>query len=155
MYRPTLHRRSFMAGAGALAAAMTLPLDRVIAAAAAELPRIPIPPAITTEERLHRLAKARGLMKRHGIGSLIVESGPSLDYFTGVQWWRSERLTGTVIPAAGDPIIVTPFFERPSVAESLAIPAEIRTWNEDEEPLKLVAGFLRARGLAGEPVGFE
>ncbi|HKP33675.1 MAG TPA: Xaa-Pro peptidase family protein, partial [Sphingomicrobium sp.] len=31
----------------------------------------------------------------------------------------------------------------------------IRTWNEDEEPLKLVAGFLRERGVAGAPVGFE
>ena len=59
-------------------------------------------------------------MQRHGIGAIIVESGPSLDYFTGVQWWRSERLTGAVIPAHGDPIIVTPFFERPSVAESLS-----------------------------------
>jgi Xaa-Pro dipeptidase len=64
-------------------------------------------------------------------------------------------LTAAVIPARGEPIIVTPFFERPSVAESLSIPAEIRTWNEDEEPLKLVAGFLRERGVAGEPVGFE
>jgi Xaa-Pro dipeptidase len=41
------------------------------------------------------------------------------------------------------------------VAESLSIPAEIRTWNEDEEPLKLVAGFLKERGAAGAPVGFE
>ena len=56
-----------------------------------------------------------------------------------------------MIPASGDPIIVTPFFERPSVAESLSIPAEIRTWNEDEEPLKLVADFLRERGVASEP----
>ncbi len=60
-----------------------------------------------------------------------------------------------MIPAEGDPIIVTPFFERPSVAESLSIPAEIRTWNEDEEPLKLVADFLREREVAGEPIGFE
>ena len=60
-----------------------------------------------------------------------------------------------MIPAEGDPIIVTPFFESPSVAETLAIPAEIRTWNEDEDPLKLVADFLRERGVAGEPVGFE
>jgi len=94
-------------------------------------------------------------MQRQGIGAIIVESGPSLDYFTGVQWWRSERLTGAVIPAQGDPIIVTPFFEKPSISESLNIPAEIRTWNEDEEPLKLVAGFLSERGAANEPVGFE
>ena len=90
-------------------------------------------------------------MRSNGIGAIIVEPGPSLDYFTGVQWWRSERLTAAVIPARGDPIIVTPFFERPSVAESLSIPAEIRTWNEDEEPLKLVADFLRERKVAGAP----
>jgi Xaa-Pro dipeptidase len=134
---------------------MTLPLSRVMAQAASELPSIAIPPPISTEERLRRLAKARGLMARSGIGAIIVEPGASLDYFTGVQWWRSERLTAAVIPAQGDPIIVTPFFERPSVAESLSIPAEIRTWNEDEEPLKLVADFLRERKVAGEPVGFE
>jgi Xaa-Pro dipeptidase len=134
---------------------MTLPLGRVMAQAAAELPTIPIPPPISSAERLARLAKARALMGSHGIGAIIVEPGASLDYFTGVQWWRSERLTAAVIPARGEPIIVTPFFERPSVAESLSIPAEIRTWNEDEEPLKLVSGFLRERGVAGEPIGFE
>jgi Xaa-Pro dipeptidase len=155
MMRQSLHRRSFLQSAGALAAAMTLPLDRVFAEAAAELPSIPIPPPITTAERLRRLAKARALMASHGIGAIIVEPGASLDYFTGVQWWRSERLTAAVIPVRGDPIIVTPFFERPSVAESLNIPAEIRTWNEDEEPLKLVAAFLGERGLAREPIGFE
>ena len=31
----------------------------------------------------------------------------------------------------------------------LAVPAEIRTWQEDEEPLKLVADFLKERGVAG------
>ena len=130
-----------------------MPLSRVLAQAAAELPSVAIPPPITTAERLQRLAKARGLMARNGIDAIIVEPGASLDYFTGVQWWRSERLTAAVIPAQGEPIIVTPFFERPSVAESLSIPAEIRTWNEDEEPLKLVADFLRERKVA--TVGFE
>ena len=148
-------RRSFLREGAALAASMTLPLDRVFAQAASELPTIAIPPAITAAERVQRLTKARALMAQHGIGAIIVEAGPSLDYFTGVQWWRSERLTAAIIPAQGEPIIVTPFFERPSVAESLSIQAEIRTWNEDEEPLKLVADFLRERGVARQPVGFE
>ena len=148
-------RRSFLTGAGALTAAATMVPARVFAAAAEELKPIPIPSPISSAERLERIAKARRLMQQSGIGAIIVESGPSLDYFTGVQWWRSERLTAVVIPASGDPIIVTPFFERPSVAESLSIPAEIRTWNEDEEPLKLVADFLKERGVAGTPVGFE
>ena len=150
-----IRRRSFLAGAAAATAAMTLPFDRVIAAASEALKPIPIPPPISSAERLERIAKAKLLMQQNGLGAVIVESGPSLDYFTGVQWWRSERLTTVVIPASGDPIIVTPFFERPSVAESLSIPAEIRTWNEDEEPLKLVADFLRERGVASQPVGFE
>src|SRR3954470_18919743 len=146
-------RRALLGGAGAFAAALTVPFEHVMAQAAAELPSIPIPPPISSAERLQRIAKARTLMARNGIGAIIVEPGASLDYFTGVQWWRSERLTAAVIPAVGDPIIVTPFFERPSVAESLSIPAEIRTWNEDEEPLKLVAGFLRDQKAA--TVGFE
>ena len=132
-----------------------IPFARLRAQASEELPKIQLPPPISSGERLTRIAKAQGLMAKNGIGAIIVESGPSLDYFTGVQWWRSERLTAAVIPAAGEPVIVTPFFEKPSVAESLSIPAEIRTWNEDEEPLKLVADFLKQRGVAGSPVGFE
>ena len=124
-------------------------------ATATDYARVKLPPAISREERLQRLAKARALMQRQGIGAILIESGPSLDYFTGVQWWRSERLTAAIIPADGDPIIVTPFFERPSVEESLKVPAEIRTWNEDEEPLKLVANFLAERKAAGAPIGFE
>src|SRR5436305_7922166 len=153
MIQTPIRRRTFLQSTGALAAAMTLPLDRLSAQAAAELPAIAIPPAITSAERLQRIAKARALMARHGIDAIIVEPGASLDYFTGVQWWRSERLTAAVIPAHGDAIIVTPFFEKPSVAESLSIPAEIRTWNEDEEPLKLVADFLRAKRV--RTIGFE
>jgi len=144
-----------MKNAGALAATMTLPLDRVFAKAAAELPKITLPPTISTEERVRRLARARELMQAAGIGAVLVESGPSLDYYTGIQWWRSERLTTAVIPASGDPIIVTPFFEKPSIAEMLKVPAEIRTWNEDEEPLKLVADFLKERKVAAAPIGFE
>ena len=155
MIHSTIRRRRFLQSAGALAVAMTVPVDRLFAQAAAELGPVPLPPPIGTAERLQRLSKARALMQRNGIGAVIVESGSSLDYLTGVQWRRSERLTAAVIPVQGDPIIVTPFFEQPSVAETLAIPAEIRTWNEDEDPLKLVADFLRERGVAAAPVSFE
>jgi Xaa-Pro dipeptidase len=155
MIHSSIRRRNFLAGAGAVAATMTVPLERVFAQAAAETPSIPIPPPISSAERMGRLRRAQELMRQAGIGSVLVESGPSLDYYTGVQWWRSERLTAVVIPAEGDPIIVTPFFERPSIAEMLLVPAEIRTWQEDEEPLKLVADFLRERKVATLPVGFE
>lgn len=102
-----------------------------------------------------RIAAAQRLMQREGIGAVIIEPGASLDYFTGVQWWRSERLTAAIIPVQGEPIIVTPFFEKPSVEESLQVPAEVRVWQEHEEPLRLVADFLAEKGIAQEPVALE
>jgi Xaa-Pro dipeptidase len=152
-----LTRRTILGGVATAAALplLGLPAGRAAAQAGGELVPMKLPPPIGTDERLQRLAKARMLMKQNGIGAVIVEPGASLDYFTGVQWWRSERLTAAVIPVEGEPIIVTPFFEKPSVEESLKVPAEVRVWQEHEEPLKLVADFLKERGAAGSPVGFE
>lgn len=110
---------------------------------------------IGPQERAARIARAQALMQANDIGAILIEPGASLDYFTGVRWWRSERLTAAVIPATGDPIIVTPFFERPSVAETLGIKADIRVWQEDENPLAVVAGFLKEHGLASARIGIE
>jgi Xaa-Pro dipeptidase len=110
---------------------------------------------IGREERKARLAKAQALMKAHDIGAILIEPGASLIYFTGVHWWRSERLTAAIIPAEGAPIIVTPFFEKPSVAQSLGIEAEIRVWQEDESPLALIAAFLTERNLGHARIGVE
>ena len=107
-----LARRELI-GAGLMAGAAALTPFGELAFAAA--PAGLLPP-IGRAERLARLAKARGLMQQSGIGAILIEPGPSLDYFTGVRWSRSERLTCAVIPAIGEPIIVTPFFEKPSVA---------------------------------------
>jgi len=105
-------------------------------------------------EYLARIDKARALMARHGIGALLIEPGASMVYFTGVHWWRSERLTAAVLPREGDIAIVTPHFEEPSVRESLEVPAEVRVWNENEDPLVTVAGILRDRKVTA-PVGIE
>ena len=106
-------------------------------------------------ERAARIAKAQTLMRANGIGAVLIEPGSSLDYFTGVQWWRSERLTCAIIPVEGNPCIVTPFFEEPSVRQSLAVPADVRVWQEDESPIALVAAFLKARGLSKRAIGIE
>lgn len=144
---------------------------RSLILAAAALPLVPLPGLaqdlaglsdmtvgarpISPAERLARIAKAQALMKAAGLGAVVVEPGASLVYFTGVRWSRSERFTGLVIPVEGDSLVVTPFFEEPSVRESLAIPAEVRVWQEDEDPFALVAGFLKERRLATRPVGME
>jgi Xaa-Pro dipeptidase len=150
---PEMSRRSFAAGAlatalapAALAAGQSGDVFSPMTADVAPISR---------QERLRRIARAQLLMRRHGLGAILVEPGSSLDYFTGVQWWRSERLTAALIPVAGEPILFTPFFEEPSVRESLAIPATVRTWVEHEDPLAKVAGALRDLKLQGKPVGIE
>jgi Xaa-Pro aminopeptidase len=110
---------------------------------------------IDATERAARLVRAQSLMKAAGIGAVLIEPGSSMIYFTGVRWHTSERLTLAILPVEGEPCIVTPFFEEPSVRETLAVPAEVRVWQEDENPLAVVAGFLRDRKLATRPIGLE
>ncbi len=110
---------------------------------------------IQREEHRARLAKAQRLMQAQGIGAILVEAGSSLLYFTGIDWWRSERLTAAVIPAEGDILVVTPAFEEPSIRESLAVPADVRVWQEDQSPSALIAAFLRERKLDRATIGVE
>ncbi|WP_374145770.1 M24 family metallopeptidase [Sphingomonas sp. 28-63-12] len=110
---------------------------------------------ISATERLARITRAQALMKANGIGAVLIEPGSSLTYFTGISWWRSERLTAAVLPVEGPALIVTPFFEEPSVRQTLAITAEVRVWQEDADPLALIAGFFKERKLAGLPIGIE
>jgi Xaa-Pro dipeptidase len=145
-----------------IGAAAALPLLSIPAVLRAAEPDLSALHDITTgtrpigaPERRARLARAQALMKANGIGAVLIEPGSSLIYFTGVRWSRSERLTAAILPVEGEPCIVTPFFEEPSVRESLGIAAEVRVWQEDQDPLAVVAGFLKDRKLAARPIGIE
>jgi len=111
--------------------------------------------SISVEERLARIAKLQRLMVDQKIGALILESGSSLDYFTGVQWHRSERTTAAVIPARGEVVVVTPAFEEPSVRETLAVDGDVRPWNEHESPFARLVGALVDRGVTSGALAFE
>lgn len=156
-----LSRRALLRAAGALALLALPGTSRAAEAAAddagldalADLAAGAKP--IDEAERRARIARAQALMAEHGMGAIVIEPGSSLIYFTGVRWWRSERLTCAVLPVEGEPCIVTPFFEEPSVRESLGVPAQVRVWQEDASPFQVVAGFLRERKLAARPVGIE
>ena len=124
--------------------------------AAPELSPLPnVPPPITPEERRRRIFRAQDLMRAMGFSALLVEPGSSLVYFTGIRWSRSERLTCAIIPVEGPIGVVTPFFEEPSVRETLGVPVDMRTWQEHEDPLALVAGWLKDRKLDSGVIGIE
>lgn len=150
--------RRTLIGAG-LGAGVALPLLTNQAAAVAQdaaLRRITGDVvAITPAERLARITRAQALMRANGIAAVLVEAGTSLIYYAGMRWGRSERLTGLVIPAHGSPAVITPFFERPTALERLGIKAEVRVWQEHENPFAVVAAFLKERGVTGGKVGIE
>ena len=110
---------------------------------------------ITVSERKARVARAQRLMQQAGIDALLLEAGSALVYFTGVRWWRSERFTGAIIPAEGDMTIVTPYFEEPSVRESMSFGDDVRTWHEHENPFAMVAGVLAERGMKSGKIAVE
>ena len=110
---------------------------------------------ISVAERQARVAKAQRLMQKSGVDALVLEAGSALVYFTGVRWWRSERFTGAIIPAEGDIAFVTPYFEEPSVRESMTFGDDVRTWHEHESPFALVAGILADRGVKDGKLAIE
>ncbi len=112
-------------------------------------------PEITATDHHKRIEKAQELMQTQGIKALVLEVGASLQYFTGIRWWRSERITAAIIPAKGLPVIITPHFEEPSIRESLKVGDDIRTWNEDENPFALMVEALRERGIDKGKIAIE
>jgi len=156
----TLSRRTLLhfAGAGAtavaaggVAAAPGAAGRRDVAAGAQARAVAPI----TAQEHAARLGKVQRLMQQHTVAALLLEAGSSLEYFTGIRWWRSERTTAALIPADGRVVVITPSFEEPSVRESLQVAADVRTWKEDESPFELLAGAFREQAARPGPLAVE
>jgi Xaa-Pro dipeptidase len=110
---------------------------------------------IATDERLARIAKAQRLMRDHKLDAVLIEPGSAMLYYTGISWWRSERLTAVVIPREGEIAVVTPYFEEPSVRESMSVGRDVRTWHEHESPFDRVAQILADRGIKNGTIGLE
>ncbi len=169
-----LDRRSFLRSSAGLAAAAAAGCTVIAPGPEAERPETSQPAAglapepiralkpmtdgivpIADEERRARLEKARRLMVENRIDAIFLEPGSSLFYYTGVRWGLSERLFGFVLPAKGEPAYVCPKFEEARAREVTRFSNDIRTWEEDESPYRVVAGILSDRGAASGRIGVE
>lgn len=110
-------------------------------------------PAITAAERADRIEQARALTARAGADALLVHTGASLDYFTGIPWGASERMVALLLPVTGTPRVICPAFERGTLEADLAVAADLLLWEEDADPTALVRDALPAGAtLAVDPL---
>jgi Xaa-Pro dipeptidase len=163
-------RRNFLAGATP-AALIPLGFGTSDAAEAQAAPALPASIAalkdrrneavpISSAEREARFTRARELMAKAGLGAICMSGGTSLRYFTGVNWWNSERLMVLVLPSKGQPFAVCPAFEEDRLHEQFSlVPSfagtQLLTWQEDENPYDRLATGMRDRSLAMGKIGIE
>jgi Xaa-Pro dipeptidase len=166
-----ISRRSFLYAAGAAAGLPSVTLSAQRGGRGADMAG-PLPPSIaaltsmrgqakpiSVDERKARIEKAKRLMAEQKIDAMILAGGTSMNYFTGMRWGNSERLTAVVIPKVGQPFIVTPAFEEDRTREQLhGGPIEhtdVAIWQEDESPFERIAINLKDRGIATGRVAIE
>ncbi len=164
--RRGLDRRRFL-GLSAAGAA-TLGLGFATAGRGLAQGHVALPPSIAAlqpvlgnavpigdDEYRARLAKAQRLMAEQGMDAIFIGSGTSLRYFVDLQWWGSERTAGVLLGRRGDPVYITPDFERSRALEQIRFGSDVRTWQEDESPYALIADALRGMGVATGTLGIE
>ena len=110
---------------------------------------------ITVEERKTRIEKAQRFLTEQKIEALLLDSGTSLEYFTGISWWASERPMVAVIPAKGDVRYVCPGFEETRFRELIKIGKDVYPWQEDESPYKQMANAIKDAGIVSGNIGIE
>src|ERR1700719_815204 len=116
--------------------------------------------AVTLEERRERQENARRLIEASHIHALLLMEGTSLNYFTGIRWWGGERLFAMVLPARGTAFYVCPAFEERRAHEQIARASEgeaadVRIWQEDDNPYQRMAQGLKDHGIAAGTLGME
>lgn len=170
-----LSRRSFLklSSAGVAAASRSLMSASAQERQLPEALRGPLPPAIaalpsmtarvrpiTNDERMARVEKAKSLMAANRIDAIALCGGTSTLYFANARIGGSERLWAVVIPAKANPFIVCPAFEEGRAHEILAngpfgSSADIRVWQEDENPFALLIKTLKDHGISTGRLGIE
>lgn len=114
------------------------------------MPSLPPAPApIGAQERFQRLSKLRAVMGEAGLDAVLLGSTSSLRYFTGIVWHPSERFLGAIVRAKGALDYVAPRFELDKVRQLISLDGEVRTWEEEESPFRLIRDAIGATARIG------
>lgn len=105
---------------------------------------------VSVNERHARIRVLAETLKAKGLAAMLLGATNSLRYYTGLDWYPSERLTGALVHADGRVQYVCPRFELDKIAgvtgNAHSVAGEILTWEEEESPYALVAGAVTSDG---------
>ena len=90
-----------------------------------------------------RLERARTQLHAQGIDALLVGPSADLRYLVGYEALPLERLTLLVVPADGEPHLITPELEVARAQDSGASShVHLRPWGETDDPIALVTDLV-------------
>lgn len=110
---------------------------------------------ISLSEFNQRILKAQQLMQQHDIDAVYLNAGTNLYYFTGTQWYASERMVSALLTAGGELVYIAPAFELGSLNDYMLVKGRIETWQEHESPYELCYQVLAELGLADATIGID
>jgi Xaa-Pro dipeptidase len=111
-------------------------------------------PAFPVDEYRRRLARVQALMVCRGLAVLVLRHRADICYLSGMENAYLTAAYALLVPAAGEPTLLSSDFEM--------LNARVGVWCDDRvsfpvggDVIGAVAEALRARGLAGGPIGVE
>ncbi len=110
---------------------------------------------ISVTERSARIAKAQRLLAEQKMQALVLDCGTSLEYFTGIRWWPSERTMVAIIPAEGEVKYICPGFEEDRLREQITIGKDVFAWQEDDSPYRLITTVFKDAGIVSGNIAIE
>lgn len=111
---------------------------------------------ITDKERESRIEKAQRLLTENKMAALVLDAGTTaMVYFTGINWWPSERPMVAIIPAKGEPRYVCPGFEEARLRELIKFGKNVYAWQEDESPYRQILNAIKDAGILSDRIAME
>jgi Xaa-Pro dipeptidase len=110
--------------------------------------------AFSVQEYRGRLAKVQAAMAARGLDALLLKNRADVCYLTGIETCYMVAFHATIVPVAGDPILLASEFEM--------LNARLGAWCEDRvtfavrsDPIETICQTLRDRGSARGRIGVE
>jgi len=96
-----------------------------------------------------RIRTLKGRLEDAGLRGAIIVPGPNMQYFTGVNSLLLERPFMLLVPAEGEPHLVSPAFEA-GPYEAGSVPLEIHTWTDSQGSDGAIAKAVKGAGVKGK-----